>query len=221
MDGTPMKKKACRAKTRKGTPCKRAPMPNGRCNLHGGKTPVGAALPQFKHGRYSRYLPARLADRYLEAESDPELLSLRSELALVQARLAELLGKVDTGEAGALWLAARKAFADLKIANAAGDTKKASEAFRDLDYYLEKGAADHLIWMEIGTQLEGLRRLSESESKRLVAMQQMITAEQAMILLSAVVDVVRQNVSDRGVLAAISAGIGRLMAANAGREDRG
>ena len=75
--------------------------------------------------------------------------------------------------------------------------------------------------MEIGTQLEGLRRLSESESKRLVAMQQMITAEQAMILLSAVVDVVRQNVSDRGVLAAISAGIGRLMAANAGREDRG
>ncbi|MFC3768375.1 HGGxSTG domain-containing protein [Paenibacillus sp. GCM10012303] len=28
----------CGAKTRNGTPCKRAAMPNGRCNLHGGKS---------------------------------------------------------------------------------------------------------------------------------------------------------------------------------------
>ena len=92
MDNTLMKK-ICGAKTRKGTPCLRAPMVNGRCNLHGGKTPIGAALPQFKTGRYSKYLPARLAERYHEAERDPELLSLRSELALVQARLAELISK--------------------------------------------------------------------------------------------------------------------------------
>src|SRR3990167_2330995 len=141
----------CGAKTRKGVPCRAYAMPNGRCRMHGGATPSGPASANYRHGRYSKYLPARLAERYLEAESDPELLSLRSELALVQARLPALLRQVDTGEAGALWLAARKSFADLKIANAAGDTKKASEAFRDLDYYLEKGAADHLIWMEIGT----------------------------------------------------------------------
>jgi hypothetical protein len=39
--------KQCGAKTRAGTPCKRPAMPNGRCRLHGGLTPI-------KHGRYSK-----------------------------------------------------------------------------------------------------------------------------------------------------------------------
>jgi hypothetical protein len=37
----------CGAKTRSGTPCKKAGMANGRCRLHGGLTPI-------KHGRYSK-----------------------------------------------------------------------------------------------------------------------------------------------------------------------
>ncbi len=40
---------ACGAKTRHGTPCKRAPMlPSLRCSKHGGKTPI-------KHGQRSKY----------------------------------------------------------------------------------------------------------------------------------------------------------------------
>lgn len=33
-----MEKKICGAKTRKGTPCQKAPLKNGRCRLHGGKS---------------------------------------------------------------------------------------------------------------------------------------------------------------------------------------
>lgn len=33
-----MEKKVCGAKTRKGTPCQKAPLKNGRCRLHGGKS---------------------------------------------------------------------------------------------------------------------------------------------------------------------------------------
>lgn len=54
----------CGAKTRQGTPCKRAPRPLIlRCNLHGGKSRIGIAHPRFKHGLYSKYLPRAVLAR--------------------------------------------------------------------------------------------------------------------------------------------------------------
>ena len=48
------KGRSCGAKTRAGTPCQRAPMMNGRCSKHGGKSLAGFASPRFKHGCYCR-----------------------------------------------------------------------------------------------------------------------------------------------------------------------
>ena len=109
--------------------CKRGAMA-GRsvCYNHGGASPVGAASPQFKNGRYSKFLPERLRDRYQEAQRDPEILVLRDEVALADARLADLLTRVDAGESGALWkevkglgelLGTGVEFADLDVARAA------------------------------------------------------------------------------------------------------
>ncbi|WP_420854353.1 HGGxSTG domain-containing protein [Sphingomicrobium nitratireducens] len=54
--------KACGAKTRSGSPCKRSPMPNGRCYLHGGPSsgaPKGNRNA-LRHGLKSReYLEGR------------------------------------------------------------------------------------------------------------------------------------------------------------------
>jgi hypothetical protein len=47
--------KICRAKNRQGLPCRRAPMVNGRCSNHGGKSLKGLAHPNYKHGFYSKY----------------------------------------------------------------------------------------------------------------------------------------------------------------------
>ena len=49
--------KRCGAKTRSSHPCKSPAMPNGRCRMHGGKSPGaprGAAHGRYKHGRYAR-----------------------------------------------------------------------------------------------------------------------------------------------------------------------
>jgi hypothetical protein len=53
----------CGARTRRGTPCKRAPRLNGRCSLHGGKSLAGFAHPQYKHGIYSKYGTAGREER--------------------------------------------------------------------------------------------------------------------------------------------------------------
>jgi hypothetical protein len=59
----PEARKICGAKTRAGTPCRRAPMFNGRCSLHGGKSRGWFAHPNYKHGRYSKYSPVPLMEK--------------------------------------------------------------------------------------------------------------------------------------------------------------
>jgi hypothetical protein len=95
--------KACGAKTRSGGRCKTAGMENGRCRMHGGPTPSGPAHHAFKHGRHSKLLHGikGLGEHYERALADPDLLRLDGEIALVDARLAQLLEKVQKGGARA------------------------------------------------------------------------------------------------------------------------
>jgi hypothetical protein len=60
--GNPDNAPRCGAKTRAGTPCRSAAMPNGRCRMHGGpstgpRTEAGRAAIRASrtiHGRYSQ-----------------------------------------------------------------------------------------------------------------------------------------------------------------------
>lgn len=159
----------CGAKTRSGAPCRGAAMANGRCRLHGGATPAGIASANFRHGRYSKDLPARLAARFTEAQADPELLSLRAEIALIDARTNELLAGIGS------------------------DSVRAAQ-----------------VWPEIMAGFEQRRKLVGSEIRRLKEMQQMVTAEQAAVLIAALTDAVRKCVHDPGTLAAIASEFSRL-----------
>ncbi len=182
-------------------------MQNGRCRLHGGKTPNGAALPQFKNGKHSKYMPTRLLERYRDGVADPELLSLRSDIALTDARLSDVLERVDTGESGDAWKQAKEAY---KVMTSG---KPGDEGIGKLLLWqiIDKGLADYAAWHEVGDLLEQRRRIVESEQKRLVAAQQMISTEQAMSFVTAIVDSVRRNVQDRDALTAISMDISKLI----------
>jgi hypothetical protein len=184
------------------------------CYVHGGPTPKGIAAPNFKHGRYSKSIPDRLSERYQESIKDPEILALREEVALTDARLTDLLSRVDTGESGALWKTAQSVFFDFRNANASGDQDKMKDALTGLNRILSLGVDDYKAWDEVGKTLEQRRKLVESERKRLVDMEQMISVERTMVLLSAVISVIRENVTDRKTLRKISTDIGRLISSN-------
>lgn len=138
------------------------------CYMHGGKSPRGLASPQTTHGRYSQDIPTRLAGRYLASQSDPDLLNLKSEISLVDARLAELLQQV-----------------------------------QHID--------NPMIWESIQPMIEQRRKLVESEAKRRVQMQDMISSERAILLISAIAQIVMRHVDDTATRAAISADIGALL----------
>jgi len=46
--------RACGAKTRRETRCRCPAMPNGRCKLHGGRSPTGPASVHYRHGGRTR-----------------------------------------------------------------------------------------------------------------------------------------------------------------------
>jgi hypothetical protein len=187
-----------------GKPCQRWVIA-GRsvCQVHGGKTPRGLASPQTRTGRYSKDMPTRMAARYQEAQADPELLVLRDEIALLDSRLADVLSRVDTGESGALWSQLARSWDDFMTARAGGNVAKMTEALAVHETMLARGRADYAAWAEIGTLLDRRQRFVESERKRYVEMQQMVSLEQAMLFLGAVTDAIRRHVTDQATRAAL------------------
>ncbi len=209
----------CKAKSKRSQErCKRHATPGMEvCNMHGGKSLKGIASPTFKNGRYSKFIPARLSARYTEAQKDSELLALRDDISLLDARLADVLSRVDTGESGRLWRALQAKYDEMVAAQAKQDIQSAMLALADLGALIQQGMGDWGAWHEVSSLLDQRRKLVESERKRLVEMQQMISAENVMVLIGAIAGVIRQHVTDRTALAAISQELNRLTAIDAGR----
>lgn len=82
----------CGAKTRSGKPCKRSPMKNGRCKLHGGASLSGADNPAFKHGRYAKYVSADIQAKANDF-SEGDILSLNDELSMQRSLFVSYLGR--------------------------------------------------------------------------------------------------------------------------------
>lgn len=209
--------KTCGAKTKSGGRCRKSPMPNGRCRLHGGLSPSGIAAARFKSGRYSKLLPERLVSRYQEACDDGNLTSLREEIALIDARIGELLSRIDTGESGSTWKELQKAYGELSTAIGITDKKKRGLAMvgpiNAIGALINRGNSDAATWDEIYEIVHSRRRLVESEHKRLADMHQMITTERALTMVGNIVSIIREHVKDTSQLAAISRDIGALVSA--------
>jgi hypothetical protein len=197
----------CGAKTRKtGEPCQQWALRNGRCRFHGGKTPFGPALPQYKTGRFSKYLPERLQEYAAAALADTDLLSMRDGIALLDARLTELLQ--GTTNTAVTW---KTAHAELQAFTRAETPEQARTHLTLLRQAIESGLTDAAKWHDIQLTLENRRKLTESEHKRLVAMQQMIPAEQAMGFATALIHLVAEHVQDPTAKRNIIDGAYRLM----------
>lgn len=147
-----------------------------------------------------------MAARYQEAQDDPELLAMRAEVALIDARLIDVLSRVDTGESGSLWAELQKAWHTYQT----GPPEKRLEAEGRISDVISDGAGDYEAWEDVRSLIDQRSRLVASERQRLVQMQQFITAERAMTFVAAVMASVRRHVSDRSALASIAADLGAL-----------
>lgn len=208
----------CNAKNKRGESCgNHAVNGSSKCKFHGGASLIGVASPNFKHGRHSKHLPSRLAARYSEALADPQLLELRDEIALVGTRQTELLEQLDSGLTLERWRIAQMAYGELITAIQKRDGAGLQLAMIALEDALGVHVTnDAVVWEEVIVLSEHRRRLVESEHKRMVNMQQMITSEQAMALLGRVTESIRKHVSDPSILAAVASDLRAIVNAGAG-----
>lgn len=190
-----IEKKICGANTRAGTPCQGKPMRNGRCRVHGGKTPVGALSGSFKHGRYSRFVPKNLSEMYEASINDPQVLELTDEIALLDSRIADRLQALaENGTTNATWKELQTVWGQFMYAVRIGDAETQSQLVRAIDVIVKQGSSQADIWYELTNLIDNRRKLVDSEGRRLEIKQSIVTVEQAFGLVHAIISAMKEVV---------------------------
>lgn len=215
-DGKPCCQKHRKRRDEHGNlqPCKREAMA-GRdcCDFHGGKSLRGIASPSFKTGRYSEHLPTRYLKSFDNAMKDPALTSVREELALCDARQAELLARLSTGESGHLWHLANRALGSLRSAIASGNADAQGAAINSLISLVERGSRDEQQWAEVREVSELRRRLAETERRRIESIQAYMTMDEIGAAAAFLAGVLKRSITDESKLKSAAEDISRFFSA--------
>jgi hypothetical protein len=179
--------------------------------MHGGKSLAGPASRTFTTGRHSKYLPARLIARYQAMVQDAELLALRDEIALVDARIADVLQRVESGESSRIWRELAAVEREGAAALRRGEGAAAAGALARLRALIAGGNGDWAAWADVLALIRERTVLVETERRRLVQAQHLIAVEDAMAVMGLLIDAVRRHVRDDDTLRAISVENARLV----------
>ena len=215
----------CTAKSkRSGDRCKRsASVGRTVCNIHGGKTLRGKAHPAFKDGRRSkagRYgdaLPERLFDAYTRTIDDPHVIHLTSELALLDARMHELLAQIDQGDPMTALQEIKEAYDAFAAQETKGDVSGMSAALDELRTAILKERPDTGVWAQIIEIVDARRRVANTQRRIIMDEQNVVTAAQAMTLAQTLVSIIRDRVRDPNVLQAIKEDFAAVMMLESGK----
>ncbi len=164
---------------------------------------VGVANPNFSTGKYSKALPLALREAYERVRRDADLLSLRDDLAVVDARLDQLLQRIEeTPDDSTIRSLVEGIGAAKELLS-----EDPAAALARLDVILValgRVQADGKVWAEIlGTQ-EQRRKLADSERKRLEALREYVTRDRLLTLVAGLLECIARHVVDKKVLRKIS-----------------
>jgi hypothetical protein len=177
---------------------------------------MGPAHPNYKHGRYSKVLAKVDAERYQEALDDPNLLQLRHDIALLDTMIGQTIIRAQRGDVDDVW----RLLGDLQtqvdravVTQDRAALMTARDAMRDL--IRSQVTADRAD-RKVVHLLDARRKTVDTERRLMVDLQQMITTEQAIVLLDRVLDVITKHVHDRDALTRIAYDVRAITAGAAG-----
>jgi len=178
--------------------------------MHGGRTPRGLASRLTKTGRYSKDLPTRVAARYETAMADPELLSVRDDIALLQGAIADVMAEMKSAEStpdlDAILGSVEKISAEWQT----WDWTRMNAELARLKERLVGKQSQRAALAEIRSLIKEKAQLVAQENRLLADRQQMITVEQYLLGMRALGSAVRRLVDDPATLRAIDGEFRRL-----------
>lgn len=216
-DGGP---KQCTAMSkRSGKQCRGpaiAGSPNQKCRMHGGNSAhaIGPANKSYRTGRHSKFLPAKMAELYEEALANPSLIEMNDHIALLEARIQDVLAGLDEGEPNPKWSNIREVWDRIQTALLGKDMDTTMSAMEEMNGLLDAGDKFDRTWIEVGGTMEQLRKMTDTEVKRKKDLHQMIPIERVTILMGAVGDAVKRNVTNPDEIAAVYRDIALLYGGN-------
>lgn len=182
----------CRGITRAGTRCRQQALSGSHyCSYHAPAIETVAEVNEDK-GRYSGYAGG-LESNYQAALQDRYLLHLRDEIAILDARVKDLLRQTQDGVNAAAWKKFTNQYRILKNALKNNDFKALNAILETMDEGMEEGRRENDLWTDIQSAMEQRRRLVETEQKYLTQTNQMIPIESAITLLSAIITSMRNS----------------------------
>jgi hypothetical protein len=189
---------ACGAKKRDGSRCRKRPaVGRTRCRLHGGESPRGANHPRFKNGRYSRYLPKGLRDKYERLSPVAADLSRRDDISLTRFRINQLLSLLKGDDAALLWKELLTRWAACEAAEAGTDRAARQAAGRALLEVIQRGAEEDRVWEQLIDLALLVSEFCASEWRRMRAMGEVLTEAEALTLVLALCGPVQRCVNPK------------------------
>ena len=203
----------CGGKKRSGGTCRAIGRGNnGRCRFHGGATPAaGPTHPSYVHGKSSKFmeaLPAHLKEGYEASTGDPDVLSVRSEMGLMDTRMLELIERLTTGESKDMLESLADKLHDMDDEMGLEEPNIASLGGMvvSMKRMIKRRRSDRGTWEEIRDTAEGRRKLSDTERKLLEAKQAAIDAAELRAIMAFILGSVKEHVIELpGGPAAVSA----------------
>lgn len=180
-DGLPI----CGAASKNGSLCRTPPMPNGRCQKHGGGSP-GRPV---KHGRYSRSL-GFLAEHYKAALKQPAaLLDLTEPLALMDAMVRRIAERMSTGDTMELRSRALELLDEAR--SSTDDPARAASLMMELRRLLQQGVDEDKAMHELRDATEAFAKRAEEAWRILLARQNSINQQHLVSVLAGFVEIVQ------------------------------
>ena len=181
--------------------------------------------PTYRNKGRSKYLPAQLADQYLAALNDPDLLAIDKDIALVDVRMNELTATLDASDMGQLWGEALLAWRAMEAARSAGDVPLMHVHYNKIGPLLKRAANHRYLWQDLIQTAKDLATLRLSEHRRLVDLKTMMSEGQMLQAVGLILTAVREAVlarvevtTAREILADIQDKVGKFVAINRGQE---
>ena len=153
-------------------------------------------MPQFKEGKFSQLFPRDLRQAYQRVRSNPNLLCLEEDVAVIETQQREALAKMDAAKPPP-WVEAVEALNDFRTART--EAGKA-EALARLERIVRTGAAAALerdrLWRQFNDLAERKEKLITAERNWQAKLRSFYTAEQGLALQHAVVESAKQTFGD-------------------------
>jgi len=131
------------------------------------------------------------------------------ENALLAIRIAEVVKGLEERSGGQIFREVSQAWTDLKAATMGNGDVKTCQA--KLEALLTDGVGKEKSWLELRELLQERAALAKAEWTRLAQLNSFISVQQALTLVSAIVDAVKRHVMEPTVLTAVVAEIAVLV----------